>query len=73
MRSDVLLKIRNDPNLSTYLKYHSYWYKELLINPSSIFQMEQEMKKEFKLTLADKINTMTEKVQMLRTFMDVFK
>ena len=73
MRSDVLLKIRNDPNLSIYLKYHSYWYKELLINPSSIVQMEQEMKKEFKLTLADKINTMTEKVQMLRTFMDVFK
>lgn len=73
MRSDVLLRIRNNPNLSTYLKYHSYWYKELLTNPNSITNMEEEMKKEFKLTLADKISNMNEKIQMIRSFMDVLK
>ena len=73
MQSDILFKIRNNPNLSTYLKYNSYWYKELLINPNSIFNVEQEMKKEFKLTLADKISNMNEKVEMIRSFMDILK
>lgn len=73
MRSDILLKIRNDPRLENYLKYNSYWYKELLINPDSIRNMESEMKKEYKLTLSDKINNMTQKVEMIRSFMDVFK
>ena len=73
MRSDILLKIRNDPRLENYLKYNSYWYKELLINPDSIRNMESEMKKEYKLTLSDKINNMTLKVEMIRSFMDVFK
>lgn len=73
MRSDILLKIRNDPRLENYLKYNSYWYKELLINPDSIRNMESEMKKEYKLTLSDKINNMTQKVEMIRSFMDAFK
>jgi len=73
VRSDILLKIRNDPRLENYLKYNSYWYKELLINPDSIRNMESEMKKEYKLTLSDKINNMTQKVEMIRSFMDVFK
>jgi len=73
VRSDILLKIRNDPRLENYLNYNSYWYKELLINPDSIRNMESEMKKEYKLTLSDKINNMTQKVEMIRSFMDVFK
>jgi len=73
VRSDILLKIRNDPRLENYLKYNSYWYKELLINPDSIRNMESEMKKEYKLTVSDKINNMTQKVEMIRSFMDVFK
>lgn len=73
MRSDVLLKLRNDPRLYTLIKYNSYWYKELLINPSSITNMEEEMKREYKLTFADKINDVSNKVETIRTFMEVLK
>lgn len=73
MRTDILIKIRNDPNLNSYIKYHSYWYKELMRNPSSLSVMESEMKKEYKLTMGDKISNLNDKVQMIRTFLDVLK
>jgi len=73
MRADILLKIRTNPNLYNYIKYHSYWYKELIRNPSSISVMENEMKKEYKLTTGDKIAKMGERMQMIRTFLEVLR
>ena len=73
MRSDILIKIRNDENLFNYLKYHSYWYKELLRNPNSIRSMEIMMKKEYKLTLEDELEKLSEKVNVLKKFFDVLK
>lgn len=73
MYTDILIRIRKDPRLSTYLKYNSYWYKELIRNPNSINLLEEEMKKEFKLTTSDKINDMSEKLEMLQMFLNVMK
>ena len=73
MRTDILIKIRNNPYLYSYIKYHSYWYKRLIRNPNSLSIMEDEMKKEYKLTAGDKISRMNEKVQMIRTFLDVLR
>ena len=36
MQADTLILIRSDPRLNMYLKYNSYWYKELIRNPASI-------------------------------------
>lgn len=73
MRVDILLLIRNNPNLNSFLKYHSYWYKELLRNPESVYQMEEEMKKEYKLTTGDQISRIGEKINMISTFLEVMK
>ena len=73
MRTDIVLRIRANPNLNNYLKYHSYWYKELIRNPNSIYNLEQEMKKECKLTTGDKIERMADKISMMRTFLEVLK
>ena len=73
MQADTLILIRSDPRLNKYLKYNSYWYKELNRNPASITLLEEEMKKEFKLTTSDKINDMTEKLEMLQMFLNVMK
>ena len=73
MRTDILIRIRNNPNLYTYIKYHSYWYKQLMRNPNSLSIMEDEMKKEYKLTAGDKISRMNDRVQMIRTFLDVLR
>ena len=73
MQADTLILIRSDPRLNMYLKYNSYWYKELIRNPAGITLLEEEMKKEFKLTTSDKINDMTEKLEMLQMFLNVMK
>ena len=71
MRTDILIRIRTNPNLDNYIKYHSYWYKELFRNPSSISKMDEEMKKEYKLTVGDKINRINDNMSLVRTFLDV--
>ena len=73
MRKDILLRIRNDSNLLLFLKYHSYWYKELLRDPESIKYMEVEMKKEFKQTLEDSMERLNNKVNMIKNILEVIK
>ena len=71
MRSDILIKIRSNPNLYNYLKYNSYWYKNLIRNPDSISQLEDNMKKEYKLTTADKLSDINNKMNTLKMFLEI--
>lgn len=73
MRLDIIQSIRNNPPLYHYLRYHSYWYKELNRNPSSLKVLEQEMKKEYKLTTEDKINKLSDRINMMVSFLDILK
>lgn len=73
MKYELVERLRSNPLLNQYLKYHSYWYKELIRNPSSIKNLEQEMKKEYKLTTEDKIIKLNERVNMISSFLDVLK
>ena len=65
--------IRSNPPLNHYLKYHSYWYKELIRNPSSLKTLEQEMKKEYKLTTEDKISKLNDRMNMIASFLEVLR
>lgn len=71
MTLELQFKIKNDPNLFRYLRENSYWYKELNRNPSSVRQMELEMRKRYKMTTVDKIGNIKKSIDMVRTFMDV--
>lgn len=71
MNLNLVIQIRSDNNLNFYLKTHSYWYKLLRRNPSRIKEMNQEMRKEYKLTSVDKLNQISSKIEMIRTFLDV--
>lgn len=73
MQLNLIYTLRNNPPLYHYLKYHSYWYKELYRNPSSIKRLESEMKKEYKLTMEDKISRLGDKISMVSSFLDVLK
>lgn len=73
MRLDLVHSIRNNPPLYHYLKYHSYWYKELNRNPSSVKELEREMKKEYKLTAEDKISKLNDRISMVASFLDILK
>ena len=71
MQYNVLHIIRNNPNLYHYLKYHSYWFKQLILNPNSIKNMEAEMKKEYKLTASDKLRKVSDNINLIKAFMEI--
>lgn len=73
MKLDVQFKIKNNYLLQKYIRENSYWYKYLNRNPSLLSEMEREMKEKYKLTASDKINDISEKLDLLRTFMNVLK
>lgn len=71
MQFNVIYAVRNNPNLYRYLKYNSYWFKELIRNPGSIKQMEAEMKKAYKLTASDKLKKVNDNINMIKAFMEI--
>ena len=71
MQADTLILIRSDPRLNMYLKYNSYWYKELNRNPENFKYFVEDMKIKYKLTPADKINRTVESINMLQSFLDI--
>lgn len=73
MQIDILLKIKSDPMLYNYLKHHSNWYKILRRNPSLLNEMIQSMKKEYKLTATDKLNELSDKIMLMRTFLEMLQ
>lgn len=73
MNLNTQFKIKNNQLLQKYIRENSYWYKYLNRNPNLIFEMEKEMKEKYKLTTSDKINNISEKLDLIRTFMNVMK
>ena len=57
--------------LKKYLREHSYWYKYLDRNPSSIKEMEKEMKESYQLRAEDKLRKLGTQLEMISTFLDV--
>ena len=73
MQVNIRIYINNNPPLKRYLKEHSYWYKFLNRDPKYIKLMEEEMKKEYKLTAEDKIKKLGETVNMASNILNVLK
>lgn len=72
MINETIFKIKQNPLLYNYLKYHSYWYKRLIREPSSLNEMISEMKEEYKLTPKDKIEYICQKMNMVSSLLEVF-
>lgn len=73
MNVETQIKIRNNPYLYRYLRENSGWYKALNRDSDNIKQMEIEMKNAYKLNLTDKISNLNQKIEMVRTFIDILR
>ena len=71
MRTETLIEIRNNPYYYNYLRENSSWYKLLNRDISYLKEMEKEIKDYYKLNLSDKINDLNDKLNIIRTFMDI--
>ena len=65
--------LEENPYLRRYLREHSMYYKNIIRNPSFINEMEELMKKEYKLTFPDKMSKIKDNISMFNAFMDVLK
>ena len=73
MNLSTQFKIKNNPLLQKYIRENSYRSKYLNRKPNLLTEMEKEMKEKYKLTTSDKINNISEKLDLIRTFMNVMK
>ena len=63
--------IKNNPYLKKYLRENSYLYKNLNRDSNFIKYLEELMKKEYKITLPDKLDKIKDNINMINTFMDI--
>lgn len=73
MNIEVKMYINQNPNLKRYLSEHSYWYKYLNRDPKALKVMEEEMKKEYKLTTVDRLEKINKNISLIYNFLDVLK
>ena len=73
MRFDTYMHIDNNPLEKQFLREHSYWYKYL--NRSNIYYKDfiKDMKEKYKLTTTDKLNKISNDINMIKSFLDVLK
>lgn len=73
MKLDIIMNINNNPLEKKFLREHSYWYKYL--NRKSIYykDFKNDMKEKYQLTTADKLNKISNDINIFRTFLEVLK
>ena len=65
--------IKENPNIYRYLRENSHWYKELNRDGYNIKYLISEMKEKYKLTPKDKLERLSNNIDMIMSFMDVLK
>ena len=69
---NLLLQVRYI-NLKRFLRENSYWYKYLNRNELYYKDFINDMKDKYKLKPTDRLNKMIENINMVTSFLDVFK
>lgn len=64
MRQDVYEFIESDQDLLAYLRQQPIWYHRLSRNPQDLRKMEAEAKYYFKKSIPDRVNQLSNGVQM---------
>lgn len=73
MNLDVQFKIKSDANYLRYLRENSHWYKILNRYPERFNDFVSEMRENYRLRPTDKIGDIAGKLDLISTFLDVFK
>lgn len=71
MNIETQIIIKNNPYIYHYLRENTAWYKTLNRYPESIKTLEQEVKNHYHLNPTDKIDEISKKIEMVRSFMDM--
>ena len=73
MNIKIQFMLEANPYLKRYLRENSNYYKNIIRNPSFIRELEELMKKDYGLTLPNKLEKIKDNISMVNAFMDVLK
>lgn len=65
--------IKNNPLIYKYLRENSYWYKYLNRSSRYLKELEKEMKEKYKMTTKDKIENISNSINLISNLIDVLK
>ncbi len=67
------MKINTDPLTKRFLREHSYWYKYLNRTDKYYPEFLKDMKEKYHLTTTDKLNKISNDINLFRSFLEVLK
>lgn len=73
MTLPIQFKIKENPYYLRYLRANSYWYKLLNRDSNNFKAFEEEVKKEYRLTGADRLENVINTFAMLEKILSSFK
>ena len=73
MNLNVQYKINENPNYLKYLRENSSWYKLLNRSSNNFKEFEDEVKREYKLTKADRIAKTLDTIEMMEKILSTLK
>ena len=73
MLIETRIAIKNNPYYYNFLRDNSYWYKALNRSHDNLKLMDEEVKDYFKLNFSDKLNDLSNKINMISTLIDLIK
>lgn len=71
MPINIQFLLSSNPYLKKYLRENSYYYKKIIRTPHLINEIINDMKKEYKLSLPDKLDKIKNDINMLSTVMNI--
>lgn len=73
MNIKIIYMLDSNPIIKKYLREHSYYYKDIIRDPSFINEIIDLAKKEYHLTIPDKLDKLKNNISLFNTFIDVLK
>ncbi|MBE6161279.1 MAG: hypothetical protein E7158_03565 [Firmicutes bacterium] len=73
MKTEIWMKLENDPKMSNYLKINSEWYKYLNRNPINYQKFVNAMKEKYKIRTSDKINSVIDNIDTVSSILNILK
>ena len=71
MNYQIQIILNNNPYFKKFLRENSFYYKSLIRNPESVGEIIDLMKKQYGLTLPDKLDKIKDNIHMINSVMEI--
>lgn len=73
MSEDILKYIRKHDYIYWFLRENSSYYKDIYLNNKFVYKLKHIAKDYYKIKFSDKMERLSNKMEIINAFMDVFK